>query len=290
MRQWVVQFVTPILGALALLLGVVALGRGTRAALIERGAFDMRFDEIELCPPEGLSRKDFLDEVRRLSRSSERLHRLDPELSIQLARAFALDPWVDSVRQVNIGGPGEKVRIQLELRRPELAVRLPGDPNPRGGSTRIETCSRIAHPIPMPSYVVDRNGILLPMTAAHANLPVLVSEVSAPSTRAGLRWNDRRVLAGAATMAFLRPHLSRLHLVDCDVEIVQGEVIFRKPGVRIVWGHAPGWEDKDEAPAELKLRRLLDYQAEHDGLESLEHDVRLLAYQGHFPLSQAMQP
>jgi hypothetical protein len=267
----------------------VALGRATRAALIERPGSEFAFDEIQLRPPEGLSRKSFLDEVRQQSRSPERFHRLDPELADRLARAFAMDPWVESVRRVDLGGPGEKVRVQLELRRPVLRVRLAQDTGPRG--TVMETCARVGHTrMPSSTWAVDSNGILLPANAVHDRLPVLVSEVSAPTAHAGARWNDRRVLAGAATLAFLQPHLSRLHLADCDVEIVQGEVIFRKPGVRIVWGHAPGWEEKDEAPAELKLRRLLDYQAEHDGLESLEHDVRLLAYQGHFPLSPALQP
>ena len=51
-----------------------------------------------------------------------------------------------------------------------------------------------------------------------------------------------------------------------------------------MWGHAPGQEGPGKAPAKVKLQRLLDYQAGH-GLDSLEHDVRLFAYQGHFPLS-----
>jgi hypothetical protein len=76
-----------------------------------------------------------------------------------------------------------------------------------------------------------------------------------------------------------------LHLDGSQIEVIEGEIIFHLPGTRIVWGHAPGHEKDDEAPAKIKLKRLLDYQKEHDGLESLEHDVRLLAYQGHFPLS-----
>jgi hypothetical protein len=70
------------------------------------------------------------------------------------------------------------------------------------------------------------------------------------------------------------------------MEVVEGEIVLRRPGVRILWGHAPGQEKVDEAPAMVKLLRLLDYQQKHGSLESLEHDVRLLAYQGHFPLSK----
>jgi hypothetical protein len=123
-----------------------------------------------------------------------------------------------------------------------------------------------------------------------SNLPVLVADVAAPAGAAGTRWGDQRVTAAAAVVAYLKPHLARLRLEGADIEIVQGEVVFRKPGVRVVWGHAPGQEAPGEAPAQVKLRRLIEYHSGHEGLESLEHDVRLLAYQGHFPLVSAAQP
>jgi hypothetical protein len=286
MRQWIVQFATPILCALAFLLGVVGLGRASRA----RDAFTFTLEEVEFQPPDGLSRGEFLDEARQLSRLPERLHRLDPDLSIRLARSFAADPWVESVRHVQVGRVGTKVRVELEHRRPVLAVCLAGDKIPREGSALLETWSGKSRNALVAARAVDGNGVLLPVKAVHSGLPVLIAEVGAPTAPAGRRWNDRRVIAAAATLAYLTPHLPRLHLKDCDIDLVQGEVVFRKPGVRIVWGHAPGREAMGEAPAEVKLRRLLDYQAEHNGLDSLEHDVRLLAYQGHFPLPVENKP
>ncbi len=290
MRAWIVQFATPILCALAFLLSVVALGRAARAALSDREAFTFTLEEIDFQPPEGLSRGEFLDEVRQLSHPSERWGRLDPDLSSRLARSFATDPWVESVRRVDVGRAGMKVRVELEYRRPVLAVCLAGDRIPRDGSALVESWSGKSRTALVPARAVDGNGVLLPVKVVHSGLPVLIGEVSAPTGPAGRRWNDRRVIAAAATLAYLAPHLPRLHLTDCDIEIVQGEVVFRKPGVRVVWGHAPGREAPAEAPAEVKLQRLLDYQAQHDGLGSLEHDVRLLAYQGHFPLPREMQP
>lgn len=290
MRQWIVQFATPILCALALLLGIVGLGRAARTALRDREAFTFTLDDVDFQPPEGVSRGEFLEEVRQLSHPLERLHRLDPDLSSRLARSFAADPWVESVRHIQVGRVGTKVRVDLEHRRPVLAVYLAGDKIPRDGSALIETWAGKSRSALVPARAVDGNGVLLPARAVHSGLPVLVAEVSAPTGPAGRRWNDRRVVAAAATLAYLTPQLSRLHLTDCEIEFAQSEVVFRKPGVRIVWGHAPGREAPAEAPAEVKLRRLLDYQAEHNGLESLEHDVRLLAYQGHFPLPGLTQP
>jgi hypothetical protein len=264
MRRWIVQALTPILVALALLLGIVALGRATRAALHDRDAYTIGLTDIDCEAPEGLSRGEFLGEVQSVASVPDRLHLLDENLPARLAQVFAAHPWVESVRRVEIRRPGSKVRIELIHRKAVLAVRLSGDKKP--------------------TRAVDRNGVLLPVAAAHAHLPVLITEVAAPTGPAGTYWGDRRVAAAAVTVTFLKPHFRQLRLADCDIEMVRGEVVFRKPGVRVVWGHAPGHEEVGEATAAVKLQRLLDYQSRHDGLESLEHDVRLLAFQGHFPL------
>jgi hypothetical protein len=281
MRKWIVQTATPILGGLALLLSVIALGRGARAALHDRAGYTVAFDEIDCEPPQEMSRGAFLGEVRHLSRQAETLHLLDEGATTRLARAFAAHPWVESVRRVQIVRLDRRdagLRVELTYRQPVLAVWLPNDKAAHGVNAL------------MSARAVDRQGVLLPVSAVHARLPVLMADVSAPVGSVGSRWGDRRVSAAAAAVAFLKPHLTRLHLDDCDIEVVRGEVVFRKPGVRVVWGHAPGHEEAGEAPAEVKLRRLLDYQASHDGLGSLEHDVRLIAYQGHFPLTPDSQP
>src|SRR5690242_14556388 len=99
MRKWVVQALTPILGALALLLSVLALGRGTRAALHERPEYTLSVSEIQCEPPQAMSRADFLREVRSLTPQLDRLHWLDEDLPTRLARAFASHPWVESVER-----------------------------------------------------------------------------------------------------------------------------------------------------------------------------------------------
>ena len=284
MRKWIVQALMPVVCALSLLLGVIALGRGTRAALHNSAAYTVAFDGIECEPPKGMPRGDFLGEVRDLSGQPDRLHLLDEDLTNRLARAFGAHPWVESVRRVEVRNPKAKVRVELVYRQPILAVRLPVNSVPRDGSTLIETWSGKGPNAVMLCRAVDCNGVLLPVVAASSHLPVLTTVSDGPSGATGTYWGDRRVAAAAATVAYLKPHLARLGLNDCDVEIVDGEVIFRKPGVRVVWGRAPGREIPGEASAEVKLRRLLDYQKGHEGLDRLEHDVRLLAYQGHFPL------
>jgi hypothetical protein len=269
MQKWIVQGLMPVVGALALLLGLIGVGRAARDSLRERPIYRVAFADLDCTPPEGMPRAAFLEEVRSLSHQPEALQVLDEDLIARVHRAFLVHPWVESVRRVDIEpqhGAKSAVRLDIAYRRPVLAV-----------------CSSAQGR--QDKYMVDRHSVLLPMTTVFARLPVLTSDVRLPAGPAGSRWGDARVAAAAKTVALLQAHLTRLHLDASQVEIIQGEIVFRRPGVRIVWGHAPGQEKEGEAPAKVKLRRLLDYQKEHNGLGALEHDVRSLAYQGHFPLS-----
>lgn len=260
MRKWIVQGVIPILCGSALLLAVIGAGRAARASLHDRTVYSLAFADIDCRPPEGMSRSAFLDEVRSLAVQPASLHLLDEDLSARLHRAFLAHSWVESVRRVTIGHAF--VHVEMEYRQAVLAV------PPAQGGWRM----------------VDRHGIVLPESTVQPHLPVLLTKVAAPVGPTGSRWGDARVAAAAQTAAFLQPHLTSLHLEGSQMEIIDGEIAFAKPGVRIVWGHAPGQEKEEEAPAQVKLKRLLTYQKEHDGLDGLEHDVRLLVYQGHFPL------
>lgn len=280
MRNGIVQGLTPIVCGLALLLGVMIVGRVARASLLYRASYCLPFSDIDCQPPEGMSREVFLSEVRSLTSQPKALQLLDEELTSRLHRSFLAHPWVESVHRVAIDSTRTDSRhvrksllVEMVYRKAVLAVPL--SPEYAHGKPESENgwC------------VVDRHGVLLPVTADRSNLPVLVAEVAAPAGPPGSRWGDLWVTAAAQTATFLQANLPRLHLENSQMEIVEGEFVICRPGVRIVWGHAPGQEKEDEAPAIVKLRRLLDYQKEHDGLESLEHDVRLQAYVGHFPLS-----
>ncbi len=297
MRTWIVQCLAPILCGLTLLLGVIGVGRAARACLRDRETYRLAFSDIDCQPPEGMSRAAFLREVRTVSHQPGTLHLLDEDLTARLHRAFLAHPWVDSVRRVDIGKPSSgsqplKTPVQVEIvyRRAVLAVALSADKIPPDGSALIAAPSGTNLPTLIAARAVDRYGVLLPVAAVQAHLPVFMGDVRAPGGAAGSHWGDAHVVAAARTAAFLQAHLNRLRLDGSAMEFVEGEIVFLRPGVRIVWGHAPGQEKEGEAPAKVKLRRLLDYQNGHDGLESLEHDVRLIAYQGHFPLSSSAPP
>jgi hypothetical protein len=257
MRKWVAQAVVSALAGGLLLAGLLYVGRQAGERLREARRHLAAFAAIE-CEPQGpLARADFLAEVQYLAGVPDQLDLLDPELPSRLARVFTSHPWVEEVRRVEVAPPG-LVRVHLAYRTPVLGVSLVDptwDGNRRGAA----------------AGVVDGHGVLLPRGASTARLPVLTGRVRPPSGQAGTPWGDPRVEEAARTAGLLHPHQDRLGLTDYRAS--DENLILMAPGVRILWGRAPGAEKPGEAPAAVKLQRLLDYQAGHQGLAG-EHDVR----------------
>jgi hypothetical protein len=276
MRKSLLQALGPPLVAALLLAGLIVLGRAARDALRPQERYAVAFGDIDCEPPPGEERAAFLGEVQYLAGLPERLPVLDEDLPARLAEAFARHPWVEKVERVEVVPPG-RVRARLAYRTPVLAVLLHGEAQD-GRAPLIEALSSRglgAHGALLPARAVDRDGTLLPAGAPLAGLPIFYG-APPPAGPAGSPWGDRAVEAAARTAAYLAPYRQRLPFEDFDV-IDGGLVLSQPPSVRVRWGHAPGAEAADEAPAAEKVRRLLDYGKEHGGLglpEPQEHDVR----------------
>jgi hypothetical protein len=276
MRKGIPQFVGPLLAVAILVCGLIFLGRRAAEQLRERERYTIAFADVDCNPPGALARGEFLGEVQFLAGwSSDQVCLLDEDLPARLAAAFAAHPWVEKVERVEVQVP--HVRVQLTHRVPVLVVPSVPLEYPNDRTRWIEACTAKGGS-PLSGRVVDRNGILLP-AQFDAEMPALFAKVSEPSNGQGSRWGDPRVEAAAAVAALLLPQQNRLHL---DVfQFVDDELVLNRLGetsVRVVWGHAPDRETPGEAPAAVKLRRLLDYQAEHGSLfginEETEFDVR----------------
>jgi hypothetical protein len=260
MRKGLLLAVAPVLGAGLVVLGVIALGRGAADALRDQQRYVLAFGDIDCAPPNGLSRAEFLDEVAFQAGFPDRINLLDDDLPARLAAAFAMHPWVEAVEHVEVKPPSRQVRVRLTYREPVLNVSGP-------------------------NRAVDRHGVLLPVTVRAAELPVLVTAVGGPVPVTGTRWGNPVVEAAAATAALLRPHGDRLRL--SRYQAVESELVLSGESGRVRWGHAPGRETAGEAPADVKLQRLLEYQAEHGSLFGIngetEFDVRPAAAAVHRP-------
>jgi hypothetical protein len=171
-RAWLIDALTPAAAAVALLAGVVALGRLAREQLRPLDRYHVAFASIECAPPHGLSRSDFLDEVQYLSSCPALLPLLEGDFRARLRGAFERHPWVEEVEGVEVSG--RELRVRLLYRKPVLAVTSAGD-----------------------LRAVDRHGVLLPRTAATDGLPVFAGIASLPRGPAGTPWGDARVEAAA---------------------------------------------------------------------------------------------
>jgi hypothetical protein len=150
------------------LAGLVAMGRWGRDQLRDDPRYAVALDEIDVPAPPGMTRGDFLAELRFLTRKDERFSALDPELPERLSALFGKHPWVAAVEGATVTPP-KQVHVKLRFRKPTLAV--PTDKEWR---------------------VVDETGVLLPASAPVEGLPKFVGS---PKThgQAGMPWGDPEV-------------------------------------------------------------------------------------------------
>lgn len=205
--------------------------------------------ELHVTPPPAWlhPRANIRNEVVRDASLAGNMSILNDRLTIDIARAFALHPWVEEVVAVRKSFPA-RVDVELKYRRPMCIVALPGE-----------------------TYVVDGAGVLLPRSdipdGELASLPRLTG-VDAPTSLVGAPWSDPRVTDGAAIAAALRddwPALGLQAIVpDKPTSTIRGSRyrfhLMMAQGRVIEWGFSPAAGITDEADLSTKLSRLRNAQ------------------------------
>lgn len=166
--------------AAALLFGLSRLGDEARRGIGPRDRYAVPVSEIQCPAPPGLSREQFLSEVRYAGDTGPHVQLLDPDLRAKLTKAFKAHPWVLNVDRVAAEPPGA-VAVELTFRTPALAVR---------------TASA--------ARAVDTLGVLLPAGAPVVGLPELVGEF-VPAGAAGAPHPDEAVRRAAALATEYKP-------------------------------------------------------------------------------------
>jgi hypothetical protein len=230
LTSWLLSVTAPLVAVAGVLLGVIVLGKLARDHLPEKSRIE--FAAIECEPPPGMTREDFLDEVRYHAALPALLELSDDLIDKKLPAAFARHSWVEAVEYVR-RLPENRVTVKLRFRTPVVAVTMDGR-----------------------RRAVDKNGILLTAKAPTDGLPVLRAGQFQPHKGEGTVWGDRRVVAAARTAAFLHDGREKLALTEIAV---RGDelVLTTASGAKIDWGHAPGDETAKENPAERKREKLL---------------------------------
>jgi hypothetical protein len=225
--SWLLAILTPVAAVVGVLYGVIALGRYASERL---GNHDLvAIAAVECVPPEGLSREEFLAQVQYLAGLPDKLDPAAGPIPAQLVAAFSRHPWVEQVIRVSIR---PKPRVELRYRTPVLAVEQNGE-----------------------RRAVDGQGVLLPETKSADALPILVGSHPRPGGPPGTKWGDPRIRDAAQTIVFLRERGDEFSVQS--VESTAEGLVLTTASARIVWGHAPGAETADEAPADFKRKRLM---------------------------------
>jgi hypothetical protein len=242
MSKWLMQMVAPLLGVGFAFSGLLALGQQARAVLRDQEGYRVAFHAIDCPVPDGLTRDEFLGEVQYVASWPDDVPLLDDNLPGRLQKAFAMHPWVEQVRRVEVAAD-RHIHLDLVFRAPVLSVPT----RSKGDDVASVTMYR----------GVDASGVLLPQSATDSGFkPSLASQLPFPGGRAGAVWDDVRVQTAVRTAVYLRPYQEQLGVEKYDFA---GEdvIVFSRRG-RVVWGRAPGAERSDEASAAVKLQRLLE--------------------------------
>jgi hypothetical protein len=225
-------------------------------------------DQIQITPQPEWIHSDVKQEVADYA-LSEPLDIRERELTVRIAQAFAVHPWVASVRHVSKKHPAA-VTVELEYRRPVAVVEIDLNQGQRG------------------LYPVDAEGVVLPtkdFTPEQAgSYPRIRAGNTVRSGMAGSLWGDSRVHGGAAIAAVLAPHWKSLGLYRIEAKNPtppykkESGVVYlleTRNGTQIPWGHPPGKEDPREPTYETKIRRLLAFAENNKTLDAHGESARV---------------
>jgi hypothetical protein len=263
-------------GVAIFFLSIRLLGNFTRDSLRASDRYTIAFSSIECSPSPAERRAELLTEVQYLGKVPDRISVLDETLPARLTAAFSRHPWVQKVERVTVLPP-RRVQVQLVFRTPVLRIE-PGPPKtpPLAGALKNES-----------AWLVDDRAVVLPPKDFDAALPVLLVQTG-PTAPAGRAWRDPSIQLAARTAGYLRSQVSTLAITK--IEVLGEELILsNSAGTRILWGHAPGFEQVGESLAAEKVANLLKYCSDHADLDHpagrYEHDVRSANRPIHRPIA-----
>jgi hypothetical protein len=163
------------------LVALNAVGGDVLRRIGGRDRYRVAFADIACDTPPGLDRPTFLAEVRYAGELPESVSPLDAADRDRLATGFARHPWVEAVEAVTPAPGG--VRVALRFRTPVLAVTTAtGEPR-----------------------LIDRHGVLLPVTPTPPGVVEMAGRVAAPRVAAGEVWSEPDVTTALRLVETYRP-------------------------------------------------------------------------------------
>lgn len=228
-----------------------ALWQRFKPVILSGPAYQVSAESIVINPPPPWVHSDIVGEAV-LNGSLAGMNITEERLTVKVADAFALEPWVERVVRVEKSYPA-RIEVELVYRRPVAMVEV------------------MIHDKPG-LYPVDPHGILLPTDnfdpETALTYPRINVGLSTPAGPVGTPWGDGKVAAAARLVDAIGDDWKTLDLYRVMLDTTSQTPSVRLPGVyaievengsRILWGHAPGEETPGEPDAAMKLTRLMRY-------------------------------
>ncbi len=244
-----------ILAGLGLLSGgVYLLWDQVRSRVSVEPEFLLDVEQINLTPPPKWIHSDIKAQVVREAGWGQKLSLLDERLTVKVAQAFALHPWIAKVQRVS-KSKSTGLTVEVTYRQPAAMVEV------AGGLLAID----------VETFVLPSDDF----TAEDArDYPRIGGMKSGPRGPVGTRWGDAEVSAAAQLAAALRDHWKMLHLKRI---LPAGEPggppdrpafsLLTSGDRTVLWGHVPGEELPGEPLAADKIARLTRHVAENGSLD-----------------------
>ncbi|HWL10515.1 MAG TPA: hypothetical protein VNQ76_19070 [Planctomicrobium sp.] len=237
--------------------------------LSQQAEYQFPLEETRLTPPNEWVPETILQQVIQGSDLSENVSLLEPDLCEKVARSWESNPWVKSVKSVQITRE-RTLQVDVEFRTPVAFVEVPGG-----------------------LYPIDVEGVLLPPgdfeLADTSRLPHIRGVKTLPQGRTGAFWGDPIVVAAAQLTSLLTPeqnletywkHFGFKALIAPNVDpatVTPDQLVFEIEtvgGNRVLWGKIPGVDDL-EPTSSVKLARLQDYVTRFGGLDATSTPQRI---------------
>lgn len=249
--------------------GVVAWSPLSLPDLSQQAEYQFSLEKSQITLPTEWVPKTILARVMHEAELPENVSLLDPMLCEKVAKAWELNPWVKSVKSVQVTRD-RTLQVDVEYRTPVAFVEVPGG-----------------------LYPVDDEGVLLPPAdfelSDTTRLPHIRGVKTLPQGKTGHSWGDPVVIAAAKLTALLIPeqnldtYWTRFGfkaLVAPDVDPATAtldQLVFEietKGGSRVLWGKIPGVDNLEPTP-NVKLARLQDYVTRFGGLDGATGPQRI---------------
>ncbi len=257
-----------VLIAVVVIVALAIWGIG-QSRLRHSDKFALRAEHIQLSPEQpSWIRGDVLRDVIK-QHNLEELFLDDSNLTKQLADAFTLHSWINSVELVEKKPSG--VAVIVNFRKPVAMVEVKFNDRP--------------HVLP-----IDADGTVLPPADFTAddisNYLRIAADHLRPSGNIGDPWGDAKVV-GAAKLAGLFDAISWKEMGLYRIEVTMNPrgstvvyyvILKERPDIRVLWGSEPGKETIDEQIAPEKLAELTAFYRANKTLqissEPTEIDLR----------------